>query len=379
MSIIDVAKQAGNEVLKSLLYGDHPNATEPSSRDNSGQIDIASIEDTTKILMSEQGTKYLNWMNDAYGGGPYYNQLQTFMMENDKFQHNTLPPNALHAGYTFITRPKLCLHDVSITKQSEFLPMDTDQYNSLPFAIRCLLDTKFCKTSSTSPRARKCNLVNLRSPFLTPLQNGLIGISGYPDPVLETETTEAGFHSEDQTIVKGYNQMNKTYDLTLDFRDPQHGPVMAILFYWFLYMGYLSKGMMPAYLEDIVQRRLNYTVSIYRFVVDPTKRYIVHYSKATGCYPKSIPLGALFNFSDTQRFVQAAGNFSVNFVANRIEYNKPEILAEFNYLVQRYDSTIKERAHIPLTAEANYEGLPYVYTGDLFGQGSAKPLELTFR
>lgn len=317
---------------------------------------------------------YLDKMSQSFGSGPHNSQLQTFFTETDKFNHNTLPPNALHAGYTFITRPKLCLHDVSISKQSEFIALDTDNYNSIQYAIRCLLDSKFSKNGG----GNKCALVDQRSPFLTPVMNGLIGISGYPDPIVETLTTDAGFHSEDQTFVSGYNQMNKTYDLTLDFRDPQLGPVMAIMYYWLLYMGYLSKGMMPAYLEDIVQRRLNYTVSIYRFVVDPTKRYIVHYSKATGCYPKSVPMGAMFNYSDSDKFVRAAGNFSIPFVANKIEYNKPEILGEFNYLVERYaGKDFKYQHNLPLSVSNNYAGIPYIDTGIDFAGKS--PIELVFK
>lgn len=320
----------------------------------------------------------LTKMNQATGYGPFYNQLQTFMTENDKFNHNSLPPNALMSGYTFITRPKLCLHDVAVTKRSEFLPMNTDRVNTIGFASRCLLDTKFCRDSSD--RAATCKLINTRSPFLTPLQNGLVGISGYPDPMVETVTTEAGFHSEDHTFVTGYNQMNKTYDLTLDVRDPQGGPIMAILFYWLLFMGYQAKGMMPTYLEDVVQRVLNYTVSIYRFTVDPSRRWIQHYSKATGCFLKSIPLGAFFNFSDSQKYVTAAGNFSVNFIVNKLEYNKPEILAEFNTLMRRYDPGIENRPSMSLATESNYEGLPYISTGSIIDSSApAKPLEITFR
>lgn len=320
----------------------------------------------------------LTKMNQATGYGPFYNQLQTFMKENDKFNHNSLPPNALMSGYTFITRPKLCLHDVAVTKRSEFLPMNTDNVNTLAFAARCLLDTKFCRDSSD--RASNCQLINTKSPFLTPLQNGLVGMSGFPDPVVETITTEVGFHSENQTFVTGYDQLNKTYDLTLDIRDPQGGPVMTILFYWLLFMGYQAKGMMPTYMEDVVQRVLNYTVSIYRFTVDPSRRWIQHYAKATGCFLKSIPIGAFFNFSDSQKYVTAAGNYSVNFMVNKIEYNKPEILAEFNMLMRRYDPTIESRPNKELATENNYEGAPYISTGPLTGNAaSAKPLEITFR
>lgn len=408
----DAVKSIKNDILGTFGLGGDSVDAKGVDGTRQGHDSIKSIGDTAKILMDEgKVTEFMDRMSQNFGAGPFYNQLQTFFRETDKFQHNSLPPNALHAGYTFITRPKLCFHDLSLNKQTEFLPMITEHYNSVPFAIRCLLDTKFGSTQE----AKLCKLVNPNNPFITPLGNGLTGISGYPAVSIETVTTETGFHSEDQTFATGYNQMNKTYDLSLDFRDPQHGPIMAIFFYWILYIGYLTKGMMPAYMEDIVQRRLNYTCSIYRFVVDPSKRRIIHYSKATGCFPKSMPLGALFNYSDTERFVRAAGNFNIDFVANRIDYNKPEILAEFNYLVRKFDSGIVDRidvASLPLTrsvpeydsrgnvkldedgnvkrkdvvytkrgfrAADNYYGIPYVSTGGLFGKGDASPITLEFR
>jgi hypothetical protein len=361
MSILGTVRQ-GLSMAGSLQQG----IAVPPPAPVNNQYDLPNIDPA-------KAEAWLDSMNRNFGGGPFFHQLQTFFTGIDKFSHNSLPPNALHSGYTFITRPKLCLHDIAITKQSEFMSMDTDNYNSMQYAIRCLLDTKFSKHNGF-----KCKLLNHRSPFLTPVMNGLTSISGYPEPMVETVTTDAGFHSEDMTYVSGYNQLFKTYDLTLDFRDPQAGPILALMYYWMLYMGYLSKGMMPAYLEDIIRRRLNYTVSIYRFVVDPSKRYVMHYSKATGCFPKSVPMGSIFNFSDTERFIRSAGNFSIPFVANRIEYNRPEILAEFNLLVERYaGKEIADGKSMDLSNVTNWDGMPYISTKS--NDGAISPIELTFR
>lgn len=341
------------------------------------QIPVDGIVDAATNLFSPTFSEdVLNRMSIMFGDGPFYHQLRTFFKSTNKFDHNTLPGNSLLSGYTFITRPRLCLHDSSVSRRVEFIPMMTDKYNALPFGIRCLLDTKFCSEDS---RSKACALIDRKNALFTPLNNGLIGMSGWPDMNLETSTTQTGFHSEDQTIVNGYDQLNKTYEFTLDFRDPQCGPILSIFFYWILYMGMVSKGIMPAYMEDINQRRINYSVSIYRFVVDPSRRYIVHYAKATGCYPKSIPIGSLFNFSEGDRFVRSAGNFSIPFVANKVEYNNPDILGDFNTLMRRYDPQIEQRAAIPLSVESNYNGLPYVHSGSGVGPDGIKPLELIFR
>lgn len=334
------------------------------------------VEFTSNVLKPDIREEFLNKMGINFGDGPFYHQLRTFFKDFNKFDHINFPGESLMSGYTFITRPRLCLHDVAITKRSEFVPMYTDNYSSLAFAIRCLLDTKF---SLNDPRAKACALFDKTNAILMPLTNGIVGMSGWPDINVETTTSDVGFHSEDQTIASGYDQLNKTYEFTIDFRNPAGGPVFAALFYWVLYIGLVSKGLIPAYMDDIVHRRINYSVSIYRFVVDPTRRFITHYAKATGCFPKSIPIGAFFNFAEGDRFIRAAGNFSIPFVANKVEYNKPEIINDFNTLMQRYDHGISDRALIPLDVSTNNMGHPYVISGRRDAHQKSGPLELVFR
>jgi hypothetical protein len=319
-------------------------------------------------LTFEQRKMYLDIVTQSVGGGGFYNQYQTFMRGIDRFQRNMVPPNVEHAGVTFITRPRLCLTQTSLRQQPEFAPLDTLDPTSIGFAMRCLLDTKFTKDNLTV--AAESPLLNIHSPFFTPLINGLKGISGFPDPVLQTLTTDAGFHSEDQTFAIGYDQLFKSYDLSLTFKDIQNGPISALFFFWLLYMGYVTKGMMPAYKDDIYRQRMNYTVSIYRFMLDPSRKYVTRYSKATGCFPKSVPFGSMFNYSEAELYNPEVGKFTIPFVTNRVEYNRYPILMDFNMLVNRYRSTnrqIKQWTNLDdilLTTDVseNYEGVPWIDT-----------------
>lgn len=309
----------------------------------------------------------LDSISRSSGGGPHDEKIRTFMSGLDRFNHLSMPPNAVHYGYTFITRPRLCLTQSALDKNVEFVPLGTGTPDSLQFAIRCLLDTKFCNGEGEK-LAESSKLIDTANPFLTPICNALTGISNFPDPVIDTVTTDSGFFSEDHTSAVGYDMLNKSYDLTLSFRDPQFGPIASLMYYWILYIGLVAKGYMPAYADDIQQLRLNYTVSIYRFLTDPTKQNIVAYAKATGCFPKSVPIGSMFDFSESQHFVSTAGDFSVPFTANKIEYNNPHIITDFNRLVERYhdhrvggaEDLIRNKATLRPIAQNNYMGLPYI-------------------
>ena len=99
--------------------------------------------------------------------------------------------------------------------------------------------------------AYKSTLFDVKNPFFVPMCNALSGISGYPDLTLQTQTTDAGFHSEDQTFAIGSDGLRKTYDLTLSFKDIQYGPIMASFYYWLKYIENVTRGTMSAYADDI--------------------------------------------------------------------------------------------------------------------------------
>lgn len=335
---------------------------------SSSQVSFASAlsqKEIDKAAESFNNTQYqaaIDQIMRSMGAGGYGNRLEAFMAGIDRYQRNIPQTNTEHVGLTFITRPRLCLSAPNLLADRRFAALNTTEA-SMSHAIRCYLDTKFSKAISEG--AANTPLVNSNSPWFTPLMNGLVGISGWPDPVLQTETTSTGFFSEDQTFAIGYDELNKTYDLSLTFKDPQNGPLAAIFYYWILYMHNLCRGIQVAYMDDVTYQRLNYTVSIYRFRLDPTRRYITGYAKATGCFPKSVPLGAMFNFGEGDLFAPEVGKFTIPFVANKIEYNDYAIFLDFNRLATRYWSDIDTPGkfiELGDSATGNFSGVPFVST-----------------
>lgn len=296
------------------------------------------------------------------GAGSYYNQLQTFLTCLDRYQRNVLPINSEHSGLTFITRPKLNLRSTNLRQNRFMTALDSYDTTSIPFMIRCLLDTKFAKDPKMANYVLNSPLVDYFNPFLTPLCNACVGVSNLPDYVMHTETTQGGFHSEDQTYAIGSDNFNKTYEIDLTFKDIQHGIIAAILHYWLEYIRNVCKGLMIAYKEDIDQQVLNYTVSIYRFNLDPTKRFITKYCKCTGCFPTALPIGRMLSASEDELWISAATKFSIRFVVNKVEYNDYAILNDFNRLVKRYCPTIEDMEDMGWSPIENYRGLPFIKT-----------------
>ena len=311
--------------------------------------------DTWEVLM--EAINNYAYQNSGYGSMDY--QYQQIFTSFEKYGRRNLPPNTVQHGYTFITRPKLNFGDGATNSNNILGLLMTKAETSTLYAIRCMLDTKYCSDHVTD--ASKCKLVDIKSPFLKLLTNCTRSHSGWPDLVAETYSTEGGYFNEDQTTFLGFDELNRTYDLSIEFEDIQGGHVMALFLYWFLYMSELKRGRLYPYAEDINMRRLCYTCSIYRFLLDPSKQVIVSWAKATGCFPKSLPLGAIFNMNSSEIYVSSARNFSVQFTANKIEYNNPLILTDFNTITRRFYPGIDNLLQAPINdVTYNYVGRPYV-------------------
>jgi len=295
------------------------------------------------------------------GAGGFDNQLQTFYTNIDRFQRNHVTPNVEHSGFIFITRPKLNLTSASLRADRVLAPMDSFNPRSVAFALRCILDTKFCRDysefSSESP------LLNIQNPFNIVLGNSTVGFTGIPDMEIQTFTTEGGFFCEDQTFPIGFDDFNRTYNLSVSLKDVIGGPCATMMDMWCRYMHLVTRGHVLAYKEDIDAQRMNFTVSFYRFNIDPVKRYITKYAKCTGCFPKSSPIGGMLNMNEGEINVSGASKFTIGFVCNKIEVNDPAILLDFNILAKRYCPDIEQYPELDCNAHNNFMGVPYIVAG----------------
>lgn len=318
-----------------------------------------SVNDRDKLLAAVNESLFIN-----SGRGSYDFRTQTILSEHDRFRSSPIQINSEMVGLTFITKPRLNLTTSSLRQDPHLAMLDTLDPLSLMFAIRCNLDTVFMRSGAGRTPAANSPWVNDKSPFNIPLGNMLVGMSGWPDYNLEYETTESGYFAEDMTLARGSDRGRRTYDIVCTFRDIQGGYLMAYLFYWIHAMALQMEGSIVAYPDDREANRLNYTCSIYRFVMDPSMTTILKWAKATGCYPVSLPIGDVFNFGPEDSFIHTSQQFSVPFKVNNVTYMDPRHLQAFNILMQRYAGSNfgREGSRVVTKAEANlnFKGLPFI-------------------
>lgn len=343
----------------------------------------------TPDAMNEYFTNILSESYRLAGSGRSDHVLQNFLSRLDRHGTAIAPVNSMNYGYTFITRPRLNLSEANLVQHPQLQALrSSDEPNSVSFMIRMLLDSRLGtgrsvmnyagpnidnESTEIFNKVLESGLVDIKNPFFTPLCNGLVGLSGFPDFNLETETTEGDYHSGDFTFAKGSDMNNRTQELSLEFKDVQGSIILTCIYYWCLVIAMQAKGTIMAYPDDIYEQRLNYTVSIYRFITDPARKTILWWGKATGCFPKSVPIGALFNVNQGEVTISSAQRFSIPFTANDIKINDPGILMDFNGLVRSYVGgsfssdpfgagsdweTVPDGDQI--SAGLNFVGLPYI-------------------
>ncbi len=293
------------------------------------------------------------------GAGSYYSRYAMALTQIDRYGYRPLPPNREHTGLTFITRPRLNLQRMNIRNDRILAWLDTINSSSIPFSIRAYLDTEWA--SQNEDICRYSPLFNAEMPFLVPITNALRGITGFPDFVVDTYTTEADFFGGDQTLVAGSNFNQNTNELTLTIQDIQGGYLAAMFLIWIRFMALVKLGVVNAYPDDIAHHEACYTCSVYRLVLDPSKRYVVKWGKGTGCFPVQVPIGAMLNQNDDETYNSASAQFSVTMKMNHFHPMDPIILQEFNTLVMRFaGNSMSERILAPAKTNANFSGIPTI-------------------
>jgi len=319
---------------------------------------------STPLSSSSIAAKAYNIASNAlyrHTGKAEFASFQEGMRGIDTIRNTIYMPEFESHGYSFVTRPKLNLTTTSIRQDRIMSLLDSLDPQTVPFAIRALLDTNLINEYKIDTNTSQ--FFNKLNPFIPMLTNRLVSLSGFPDPTIDIETTEGGFFSESITYPKGHDQLTKNYDLSATYNDTHGSPIMILFMIWTRYLHLITRGVMSQYMEDIEARRMGFTSSIYRFVMDPSNRYITKWGKATGCFPRSIPLGAYFNYDANASAIETSMNMSVPFtVAGRIEYLDPIILREFNMLMERRCYNIKqwETAHDEKRMALNFRCIPYI-------------------
>lgn len=172
---------------------------------------------------------------------------------------------------------------------------------------------------------------NFTSPFIPLLMNTCTSVTGAKDFSLGTYEYEEDEFSVKQNVATGMDDLWTPGTLTVAHKDIAYGPVSLLYMLWIFYIHYVSRGYIVTTKDHILERILDYTCSIYVFVIGPDGRTIERFGKYTGCYPISFPFAQQLEHNQ-EIDPTMLQNIQVTFQYNRFEPMNPEILTDFNFV-----------------------------------------------
>ena len=303
--------------------------------------------------------------------------------DSAKFQQifgglNRLPnitPVSFHKeiqGMTLFTRPDLNLSNQNIINLRPLLYLMTDNANSIPYAIRCILDPDLDPNGASS-------LVDKYSPYISLLSNTLVTMSQPPDIGVTAYTSPEGIMKEQWMMNEGVAFYNGRYDITCTFDNIKGAGTLLLFHVWLLYMSYLRVGPVGGLVpksRNIFNGVMDYFTRIERFTFDESGRFIEQWWHTGASMPTNLSIGAGFSYNREETHSQENRTISVQFSCVGAVYMDPIQLHEFNLRtfafnpsfrgfmdIDKYgDDYTQEYIKIPHERRAsfNYKGLPYI-------------------
>lgn len=272
-------------------------------------------------------------VDDVLARGPIGNPgtaiTETFYGLNHRSLANSIPINKDYYGLTFFTRPDLRLDNANCLKLRKFSPLLTTRENTLPRAIRAMLDVRH---TTHNDESYPCGLIDPKQAFIPLLTNQLISLSGWEDIQLPTLTSDAGVYGEQFSFADGIAEIYRCFDLTANFRNIPGDPITAFFYFWVLYAAAVFEGTLTPYADNAAQHTIDYQTRIYRLVLDSSKRFVQKIACTGAAFPINVPLGAAFNY-DTDNFINRNDQISITFRAIGAEYLDDIIIHDFNLTV----------------------------------------------
>lgn len=205
---------------------------------------------------------------------------------------NVLPRSKDSYGYTFFTRPQLCLNTLNVSNYRGFYSLLTSQDASYQRFTRMMLDPRLGKDGNI-----RCPFVDNQNPFISILTNNIVSVSGWPDLTVPTYTSPTGLYGEEHSFVDGVTNHYESFDVDVTFKNTRGNPLLYFFYTWIKYESLVFEGILNPYLDMITENEIDYNTRIYRVVLDSTKRYVNYIGSTGASFPVNVPTGSLFDYN----------------------------------------------------------------------------------
>lgn len=274
------------------------------------------------------------------GGGSIQQAIYQLFYGLNRFSGVPYAPlNRTGNGFVFFTRPRLNLSYNNLTQVRTFTPLLTRSEHGTMRAIRALLDP----VGSRNVDGYGSPMVNPSNPFLTILSNNLLTLSGWPEHVVDTYTSDPGIYREEWSIADGAPRQFGAFELTATFRNILGDPISWLFHFWTQYMLYVKEGSMDPYPHMLLDYEIDYDTRIYRIILDKTFTYVEKIAAIGAGFPISDNIASQFDYDAYKPIGDSTDEISVTFRCMGADYNDPISIYDFNRVSELFDPRITDQ------------------------------------
>ena len=272
--------------------------------------------------------------------------LKTFIKDpkqsitNTLFGYNTTlikPPlitNSENVGYIFFTRPQLNLSVSNIINNRKMYQLLSSKHLSPSAYVRKILDPRvrydFKDELSLDYKVYNIFGNKIPYPFIPVLSNAINSVSGSPDIVLPTFTSQEGRKREQYSQGDGITDVNYTYDLDISFRNIAGGIIVLLFQIWTEYISSVFQGYMYPYLDFIAENEIDYMCRIYRIILNQAGTHVSKIMATGVSFPLNFPSGQFFDYTDNSSYLNNSRDITIRFRCIGSIFNDPILIKEFN-------------------------------------------------
>ena len=283
--------------------------------------------------------------------------LQRFFGFN---QNIYLDPALNGFAFVFVTKPSLFLYPQKPVVSDTYATLAYENMSKDPaFTVYITNENNNAKDNLILKQLSYAEFPDISSLFLPIFTNSTKSFTP-TDTTLETinaYTTREGYSLSVPTHTTA-SEAAGTISLTIAETD--NFDIMKMLSIWIKYIANITNGTFNANPEMIKQNMIDYTCSIYYFVLGPDGRTLKYWCRYTSCFPTSIP----YSNMGYQRGVIDQVNMDIQFQYALKEDMNPRILEDFNMLSLKlvtptftndaYESFLRETEEIDINGYTPY-------------------------
>lgn len=247
-------------------------------------------------------------------------------ISNNNNSTSYTPYSVENYGMAFFTRPQLNLSKYNLRNERKLYNFLTTNGKSVHTYVRNLLDPRL----QHSPTGVYCPLLDNKNAFIPVLTNNLVSMSGWPDIVLPTYTTDEGIRREQWAIGDGFIDIYNSFDLDCSFRNVQDEPILLLTKLWTTYISKVFEGVLSPYADFVINNEIDYNTRIYRLVLDQNKRYVKKIASTGASFPVNVPSGKFFDYNKSDTYNTDNKEVNIRFLCLGADYIDDILVKEFN-------------------------------------------------